>query len=72
MKEKEKRDLKAERRVKRESRWGNADKRLAKTRWEHDENEVDPGLPVVVAASQISIEELDILAEVCIIKKHDA
>lgn len=61
MKEKEKRDLKAERRVKRESRWGNADKRLAKTRWEHDENEIDPGLPVVVAASQISIEELQIL-----------
>ena len=61
MKEKEKKDLQAERRKRRESRWGDAEKHLAKTRWEHDENDVDPGLPVVVAASQISIEELQIL-----------
>ena len=61
MKEKEKKDLKEERRKKRESRWGKAEGRMASSRWEHDEREIDPGLPVAVAASVISIEELQII-----------
>ena len=61
MKEKEKKDLKEERRKKRENRWGDAEKRTISSRWENDEKEVDPGLPVAIAASVISIEELQII-----------
>lgn len=61
MKEKEKQELKADRRRKREDRWGEAKKRIALSRWDQDEREVDPGLPVAIAASVISIEELQII-----------
>ena len=61
MKDKEKQELKADRRRHREDRWGDAKKRIATSRWDQDEREVDPGLPVAIAASVISIEELQII-----------
>lgn len=61
MKEKEKKELKEERRRKRKNRWGDAEKPVVSSRWEDDEMEVDPGLPAAIAASTISIEELQVV-----------
>ena len=61
LKEREKKELKADRRRKRVNRWGDAKKRNTTSRWDQLEREVDPGLPVAIASSVISIEELQIL-----------
>lgn len=61
MKEREKKELREDRRRKRENRWGDAKKRVALSRWDKVEREVDPGLAVAIASSVTSIEELQIL-----------